>query len=214
MIVDYDTVEVQLDIPTQEDRINSLAWRVDGWLYEDEGRALYRLARNCTGAGLIVEVGSWKGKSTIYLAGGSRDGLGGLVYAIDHHIGSEEHQNRVEVKQSFGTLPIFHRNIFAAGMEAYVIPMAFKSVDAAQLLAGKPIEVLFLDAAHDYQSAADDLMAWGPMVIPGGWLAAHDYGNKYYPGVKQATDEVLPKLGRFRKLADVNTLAIYQRVEE
>ncbi len=196
-----------------EDYINGVAWKVEGWLFEDEGRALYRLARNCTGAGLIVEVGSWKGKSTVYLAGGSKHGRGGLVYAVDHHIGSEEHQEMAAVKMKLGTYPVFHRNIFLAGLESYVVPIVFKSTDAAALFSYRPIEVLFLDAAHDYQNTADDLAAWVPKVMPGGWVAVHDYGNVHYGGVKQAVDAVMPALGQFRKLPDIRTLAVFQRME-
>src|SRR5262245_5315011 len=68
-------------------QIQRFADGVHGWLTEREGQALYRLARACTGRGAIVEIGSWKGKSTVWLAHGSRAGRSVHIYAVDPHLG-------------------------------------------------------------------------------------------------------------------------------
>src|SRR5574337_1383187 len=72
--------------------LRELARGIEGWLGDREGEVLYDLARKCTGRGAIVEIGSWKGKSTIWLAKGSKAGNGVKVYAVDTHTGSSEHR--------------------------------------------------------------------------------------------------------------------------
>jgi len=66
---------------------------VEGWLARAEGKLLYRLAKRCTGRGVIVEIGSWKGKSTIWLASGSRAASRSKVHSIDPHTGSPQHHD-------------------------------------------------------------------------------------------------------------------------
>jgi predicted O-methyltransferase YrrM len=67
---------------------------IDGWLSDNEGELLFNLAKNCKGEGKIVEIGSWKGKSTVWLASGSKSGKNVKVYAIDPHTGSSEHKEK------------------------------------------------------------------------------------------------------------------------
>ena len=78
------------------DEIKSLTAGIEGWLTDDEGELLFKLARACAGRGGIVEIGSWKGKSTIWLGRGSMAGNRAKVWAIDPHTGSDEHH------QAFG----------------------------------------------------------------------------------------------------------------
>src|ERR1041385_9078450 len=92
---------------------------VEGWLNEAEGRLLYRLARACSGKGVIVEIGSWKGKSTIQLANGSHDGRRIKIHAVDPHTGSPEHQSGTPGVWTFDE---FQRNIKAAGVRDVVVP--------------------------------------------------------------------------------------------
>jgi len=87
---------------------NKLTQKIDGWLTENEGRLLYRLAKNCRGHGAIVEIGSWKGRSTVWLGKGSMRGSRTKIYAIDPHIGSSEHQ---EENGEVWTFEEFKQNI-------------------------------------------------------------------------------------------------------
>ena len=96
---------------TEMDEIRELTADVDGWLIEGEGKLFYHTARRCTGEGAIVEIGSWKGKSTIWLGKGSKAGNGVRTYAIDPHTGSPEHQE-MEQQPSFEE---FERNIARIG---------------------------------------------------------------------------------------------------
>jgi predicted O-methyltransferase YrrM len=153
-----------------ETRVAELVDGVEGWLTEAEARALYSLALACTGAGAIVEIGSWKGRSTICLASGSRDGGGGHVYAIDPHTGSPEHHAELG---SVNTVDEFRANIAVAGVDHLVTPLVATSLDAG---AGfdQPVELLFVDGAHEYDAVRADLELWLPKVVEGGFVAVHD----------------------------------------
>jgi predicted O-methyltransferase YrrM len=84
----------------ETDEVKKFVDNIDGWLFEREGELLYDLAKNCTGKGVIVEIGSWKGKSTIWLGKGSKRGKKVLIYAIDPHTGSPE-TKRIFSKKNF-----------------------------------------------------------------------------------------------------------------
>ena len=85
---------------------------VPGWLTRSEGKLLFNLAKSCAGRGVIVEIGSWKGKSTIWLAKGSQAGQNAKVYAIDPHAGTSEHRRQGKIS----TFEEFERNISQAGV--------------------------------------------------------------------------------------------------
>ena len=101
--------------------IRNTIQKVEGWLTENEAKYLYSLAYRGPGKGALVEIGSWKGKSTIVLATGSRAAGRERVYAIDHHKGGldQEGLGYVEVD----TEAEFRQNIKNAGIEDYVVPM-------------------------------------------------------------------------------------------
>lgn len=147
-----------------------LTANIDGWLGDGEGVLLFELAKSCQGKGAIVEIGSWQGKSTIWLGKGSLAGKQVKVWAIDPHTGSEEHH------QLFGlvnTLDEFKRNVARSGLDGLVAPIVMSSKDAA---AGfdAPVELVFIDGAHDYESAKTDFEMWFPKVVEGGIMAFHD----------------------------------------
>src|SRR6266540_2427295 len=105
---------------------------IPGWLTDEEGEALYELARRCCGDGVIVEIGSWKGKSTVCLGLGSRAGNSVPVYAIDPH-----------ADYRFGD---FKTNVERAGIADLVRPIASFSQPAADEF-DEPIEFLFVDGS-------------------------------------------------------------------
>jgi MMP 1-O-methyltransferase len=149
--------------------IADLVRPVDGWLFDGEARLLFELARTADPAGVIVEIGSWKGKSTICLAKGSEAGPRLKVYAIDPHIGSEEHHATGQI----WTFEEFQANIRTAGVQDSVIPMVKTSTAAAKEFT-MPVSLVFIDGAHDYDSVKADFEAWFPKVIEGGMVAFHD----------------------------------------
>lgn len=150
--------------------MTELAEDVEGWLSAGEARLLYSLARECSGKGGIVEIGSWKGKSTIILANGSRQGARGRVYAVDPHTGSEEH---VLIYGKVDTYGEFLANLRKAGVEDMVVPIRKTSVEAAADFR-LPVELIFIDGAHDFASVKNDFEAWFPLLADGGKVVFHD----------------------------------------
>jgi len=132
---------------------------VPGWLTDEEGEALYDLAKRCEGRGVIVEIGSWKGKSTICLGIGSRAGNSVRIFAIDPH-----------ADYRFGE---FKSNVERAGIADLVTPIASLSQSAAGDF-HEPIELLFVDGSHEEALVREDFDKWVPKVVDGGWVAFHD----------------------------------------
>jgi len=147
----------------------------------DEGLALHEHALGCAVDGPFLEVGSYCGKSAIYLGSAARDSRR-LLFALDHHRGSEENQAGWEwhepdlVDADIGrmdTLPTFRRTIFAAGLERTVVAV----VGDSPLVAASwetPIALLFIDGGHGSEPAHLDYEGWSPKVKPGGTLLIHD----------------------------------------
>lgn len=155
---------------------------IDGWLSIHEGEFLYKTAKNCTGKGVIVEIGSWKGKSTIWLAKGSQAGHHIPVYAIDPHIGAPEHH--IIINPNIWTFDEFKKNIQQAGVIEIVKPIVNRSENVARTW-NQPIEFLWVDGAHAYQSAKLDFDSWYPHVIDGGIIAYHDNFGEVKTVVKE-----------------------------
>ena len=156
---------------------------VPGWLTDEEGEALYELAKACSGRGVIVEIGSWKGKSTICLGRGSRAGNGIRIYAIDPH-----------ADYRFGD---FTANVERAGIADLVTPIASLSQAAAEDF-GTPIELLFVDGSHEEELVREDFDKWVPKVVEGGGVAFHD--TTWTRGPRRVVGE---RIYRSRSFADV-----------
>jgi predicted O-methyltransferase YrrM len=164
--------------------ITELRKRLDelpGWLTAEEGETLYRLAKACSGRGVIVEIGSWRGKSTTCLGLGSKAGHGVPVFAVDPH---SEH--------TFGD---FSRNMEEAGLTDLVTPVPGRSQELAEGF-DEPIELLFIDGAHQYELVNEDFDRWVPKVVVGGVVAMHD--TTWFPGPKRVADERIFKSDRFK----------------
>lgn len=144
---------------------------IPGWLDPNEAALLHKLAGDVTD-GCIVEIGSYKGRSTLVLATAARV----PVYAIDPHIPSDNEQfgdvDRVEWMQ----------NILDANVGAIVRPINLKSSVVAQIW-NEPISLLFIDGSHEYEHVKADLDNWLPHVKAGGYIAVHD---SEWAGVKEA----------------------------
>lgn len=137
-----------------------------GWLSGKEADCLFRLASQTTGKGAIIEIGSWKGKSTTCLALGSRQAAGTHVTAIDPHTGSSEHGD-------VDTYEEFLANIKQNGVDDMVEPIRKKSGDVGRQWNG-PVELLWIDGAHEYEYVLEDVKVWEPHLIAGGVIAFHD----------------------------------------
>jgi predicted O-methyltransferase YrrM len=190
------------------DEIQQALQNVEGWLNPAEGRTLFALAQGCTGRGVIVEIGSWKGKSTIWLARGSLSRSSTKIHAIDPHTGSPEHQ------QSLGnvwTFEEFKRNVAAAGVEQIIVPHVDFSTSVARDFQ-QPVEFIFVDGLHEYDGVKADFDSWFPKVIDGGWMAFHD--STCWDGVKKVVCDSLFKSRRFRRVRFVRSITYAQKVAQ
>ena len=153
---------------------------VRGFLPDGEGLRLYEWALETAVMGPILEIGSYCGRSTIWLAQAAKEKQS-LVFAVDHHRGSEEHQpgeshhdtELVDAKGDVDTLTMFRRNIRLAGLENEVIPVVTDSTRFARSWSGQ-LGMVFIDGGHSLSAALADFRAWAPRVLPGGILAIHD----------------------------------------
>jgi len=170
-----------------QQRVKPLIADVPGWLTDEEGEALYELARRCTGRGVIVEIGSWKGKSTICLGLGSRAAKGVRIYAVDPH-----------ADYRFGD---FKANVERAGIADLVTPVSSLSQDAAPGF-DEPIELLFVDGSHVESDVRTDFDQWVPKVVDGGWVAFHD--TTWTAGPRRVVGE---RVYRSRTFKDVRFVA-------
>ena len=162
-------------------RAHAIALACKGFLDDDEGRRLHDLGREHAALGPVVEIGSYCGKSTVYLGAGVK-AAGGLLLCVDHHRGSEEHQVGEEYHDPdlldrrtgrVDSLPELRRTLHDAGLEDTAIPIVAPSPVAARIVAG-PLGMVFIDGGHSHAAANADYDAWADKVAPGGVLAIHD----------------------------------------
>jgi predicted O-methyltransferase YrrM len=157
-----------------------------GFMPVAEGLALQETAAAYAAAGPVLELGSYCGKSAIYLAAGIQEararGVSQQVVTVDHHRGSEEHQAGWEyhdpslVDPATGlidTLPVLRATLAAAEVEDDVIAIVGRSADVARLWR-TPLGMLFIDGGHTDAAAQSDYAGWAPWVAVGGALAIHD----------------------------------------
>lgn len=191
-------------------QIHELIGTVEGWLTEWEGELLFRLAQTCSPAGAIVEIGSWQGKSAIWLAHGSRQGPRTPVYAIDPHVGSPEHQLEGGPVWTFDA---FQRNIARAGVDDLVRPILKTSAEAARSF-DQPVALIFIDGAHEYEAVHEDIALWYPKLIEGGIMACHDtaYRPPKWRGTARAVEEAIYRSSRFRKIGRVDSITFAEKV--
>jgi predicted O-methyltransferase YrrM/GR25 family glycosyltransferase involved in LPS biosynthesis len=136
----------------------------------------------------FVEVGSWKGKSSAYMAVEIANSNKNIeFYCVDIWESSLEYENHEETSMLY---EIFLNNM--KPVESYYTPLKMKSLDAVSRFEDHSLDFVFIDASHEYEDVKADIIAWLPKIKPGGILAGHDYyiGDfDYHPGVKKAVNE-------------------------
>jgi predicted O-methyltransferase YrrM len=196
-----------------------------GFMPETEGDALYAAAvslpRELAGWP-ILEVGSYCGRSTVWLGAAARE-LGTVVFAVDHHQGSEENQvgwewhdtSLVDARPGrLNTLPHFQRTITDAGLDDVVIAVVGESPTVAKHWT-TPLAFLFVDGGHGVEPARADHAGWTPHVMVGGLLAIHDVFPDPADGGRPPYEEIyLPALesGRFVEVSATESLRVLRRV--
>jgi predicted O-methyltransferase YrrM len=203
------------------ERLFALAERVTGFMPADEGRALYDAALRYLGAGVGVEIGTYCGKSTLLL-GAAAQQTAGVLYTIDHHHGSEEHQAGWEYHDAsmvdevtglFDTLPTFRRTLDVAGLDDHVVAIVGKSPIVARGWRS-PLQFLFIDGGHSEAAATEDFNGWAKWVSVGGALVIHDVfpdpadgGRPPYFIYCRAIDS-----GQFREISATGSLRVLERI--
>jgi predicted O-methyltransferase YrrM len=166
---------------TMPPELRYAAKHAKGFMPEREGLALFEAALQYGGQGPICEIGTYCGKSAVYLGAAARQ-AGSVVVTVDHHRGSEEiqpgwaHHDPTLVDPRFGkmdSLPTFRQTIAAAGLEDWVIAVVGRSEQVAGLW-NTPLGMLFIDGAHSEEPVTRDYECWAPYVMEGGALVFHD----------------------------------------
>ena len=195
---------------------------VKGFLAEEEGLKLFELALEACSIGPCLEIGSFCGKSTIYLGVACKI-KGRTLFSIDHHRGSEEQQPGQPYFDSdlldsqtglIDSLQYFRGTIQKAGLEEVVVPMITKSHVASRDWA-TPLGLVFIDGGHSYETVVTDYKCWHPHLLHGGLLVFHDIfldpaegGQAPYEVYKVALAS-----GQFEELPMTKTLGVLRRRE-
>jgi predicted O-methyltransferase YrrM len=201
-------------------KMAALAEKVKGFLAVDEGRALYDIALAAAKLGPCLEIGSFCGKSAVFIGAACRE-RGTTLFTIDHHRGSEEQQPGQlyfdpelydEKSGGINSLPLLRNTLRTADLEDTGIPMITCSRVAARNWA-TPLGMAFVDGGHSYESALGDYQNWAPHLVGGGFLVFHDI---YLDPAKggQAPRQAYEKArdsGDFDELPMVNTLGILRK---
>jgi MMP 1-O-methyltransferase len=167
---------------TDVHRLFELSNQVAGFMPADEGKALYDAALHYLLDGSVgVEIGTYCGKSTLLL-GAAAQQRNSVLYTIDHHHGSEEHQPGWEYHDAslvddltgkFDTLPTFRRALDSAGLDDHVVAVVGKSAVVARTWR-TPLQLVFIDGGHTESAAQADFDGWARWVSTGGALIIHD----------------------------------------
>jgi predicted O-methyltransferase YrrM len=203
------------------DELIKLAESVKGFLDPDEGMRLYEVALEAASLGPCLEVGSYCGKSALYLGSACKQ-CGSILYSIDHHRGSEEQQPGEEYFdpdlydpqfQTIDTLRFFRDTLQKSELEQSVVPMVCASEVAARTWA-TPLALVFIDGGHAYETVLSDYNCWSGHIMPGGYLLIHDIfpdptkgGQAPYQIYRMALDS-----GRFQAMPMTGTLGILQHL--
>ena len=184
------------------ERARTATSSIEGWLSDAQGHALLAAAAATTGRGAIVEIGSWKGRSTVWLAEGARL-AGQRVHAIDRHTQSLE-------DPLANTLAEFLQNIERAGVADVIEPLVMSSADAAAVVGG-PVELLFIDGDHSLEGVRRDAEIWLPRVMNGGLVMFHDVATAGYDGPRRIFRQMVCWNERFAAVRRVGSMAIARR---
>ena len=205
---------------TMDERALAVARAAKGFMPEIEGLALHDAGLDGGRVGPLLEIGSYCGKSAVYLGTAARD-AGTVLFSIDHHHGSEENQagwehHDAEVVDArtgrMDTLPFFRRTIEAAALEAFVVGVIGDSPTVGRFWQ-TPLGLLFVDGGHAEDVAMADYEMWAHHVAPDGMLAIHDVFEDPADG-GQAPFHVWRRAVAegFHRIAEIGSLRVLRRL--
>ena len=191
-----------------------------GFMPDDEGLLLHRVARDRLPHGPALEVGTYCGKSAIYLGAAARE-VGGTVFTVDHHRGSEENQAGWEhhdptlVDPELGlmdTLPVFRRTLAHAGLEEQVVAVVGRSTTVSAHWR-TPLTLVFIDGGHAEEHAHNDYAGWAPWLMRDGLLVIHDVFPDPADGGRPPYDVFLRALdsGSFTEVEALGSMRVLRR---
>jgi len=177
-------------------RLSQALQGVDGWLYLNEAWALHETVRTLPSPDVpatVVEIGSWKGRSTIALALGLMARGGGSLFAVDPHTGpptgnTDDWNGATVTDGATVSEADFRRNITAAGVASVVRPLVTTSHEARSQFANSSVDFLFIDGNHEYDAVRTDILDWRTALKDGAIIAFNDL---YAPGVSRALKELV-----------------------
>ena len=201
--------------------LHAHALAAKGFMPDEEGLLLHRAARERLPAGPVLEVGTYCGKSAIYLGAAARE-VGGTVFTVDHHRGSEENQAGWEhhdtslVDDETGlmdTLPTMRRTLARAGLEDEVVVVVGKSTTVSAHWR-TPLSMLFIDGGHAEVHAQNDYTGWAPWLMADGWLVIHDVFPDPADGGRPPYDVFLRALegGSFEEVEALGSMRVLRRI--
>ncbi len=204
-----------------KDILGELPKKIKGFLADDEGLRLYELARESSSLGPCLEIGSYCGKSTVYLGLACKQ-MGNILFSIDHHKGSEEHQPGEEYHDpdlydpdtgSIDSFREFKKTINLARLNETVVPIVAKSNIVAKFWS-TPLSLVFIDGGHSFETAFADYSCWASHIIANGFLVIHDIFPDPSKGGQAPYDiyKLAVSSGLFEEHPMVNTLGILKRV--
>ena len=194
---------------------------VKGFLAAEEGEALYEHVLQAGKLGPCLEVGSYCGKSSVYL-GAACKAIDTVLYAVDHHRGSEEHQRGEEYHDAelydvkfemMDSFPTFRHTLMRAGLLDTVVPIVAPSQLAARQWA-TPLGMVFIDGGHSMDAALTDYRCWAGHVVKGGLLAIHDIFPDPADGGRPPYEiwKLAQASGLFEALPLVKSLGVLRRL--
>jgi predicted O-methyltransferase YrrM len=187
-------------VAAARERARVSAAHVHGWLSDAQGEALFEAARRARG--VVVEIGSWQGRSTIWLASGARL-AGQRVFAIDPHESSRE-------DPAARTYERFLDNLGGAGLLEAVTPLVMRSTEAVASVTA-PVHVLFVDGDHSIEAARVDAETWLPRMAHSGVVMFHDVATSGYAGPRRAFQRLVCWSPEFHRVRKVGSMGIAER---
>ena len=195
--------------------------QVKGFLEKQEAESLYQFAKKYSSLGPCLEIGSYCGKSAIYLGAAVKEN-NQILYSIDHHKGSEEQQPEEEffdldlldeTGKGINTLPFFLETLDKAGLRDNVVPIVSTSLEASEVWS-EPLAMVFIDGGHSDQAANDDYDFWHPHIMQGGLLAIHDVFPNPEDGGRPPFNiyTKAKENGLFKEVDMINSLALLEKL--
>ena len=195
--------------------------QVKGFLEKQEAESLYQFAKKYSSLGPCLEIGSYCGKSAVYLGAAMKEN-NQILYSIDHHKGSEEQQPGEEffdldlldeTGKGINTLPFFLETLDKAGLRDNVVPIVSTSLEASEVWS-EPLAMVFIDGGHSDQAANDDYDFWHPHIMQGGLLAIHDVFPNPEDGGRPPFNiyTKAKESGLFKEVDMINSLALLERL--